>query len=576
MVQSMHSTTPRVATVSVRSALTRLAPAVVGLAIVIVSTAVFAADRTVPFFEGLGSHTRRIETSNAEAQRYFDQGLNLLFAFNHDEAIRSFQKAADLDPECAMAWLGVALAHGPHINNIAVPKERAAAAWAALQRALQASHATATERALIEALQSRYRDPQPSDRVPLDIAYANAMRAVWHQHAEDADIGALFAEALMDLRPWDLWTDTGKAQPGTGEVLSVLESVLTLQPQHPLALHLYIHAVEASPNPEKADAVADRLRELTPGLGHLVHMPSHIDVRRGRWLQAMLANNNAMEADRKYRAIEPRQGFYRVYMSHNHHMLAYAAMMIGRSGDATRVIDAMVTQIPTDLGDDLRPVVDGYLAMPLEVRMRFGRWQEILDAPELPEGFPLARTLRLYARGIAYAAQGNTKAARQEQRQFLKARAALPKSAVFGNNSATALLAVAAPFLEGEILLREGKTKAGIAALRQAVSAEDKLRYNEPPDWIQPTRHALGASLLQNKAYSQAEEVFREDLRRLPDNGWSLYGLARSLYLQDKPDQAQAVQARFEEIWSQADVPLFSPCFCQRGLEQAARSNSSR
>jgi len=522
-----------------------------------------APPRAVPFFEGLGSHRRAVATNSPEAQRFFDQGLSFVFAFNHDEAIRSFEKAAVLDPECAMAWWGIALANGPHINNPVVPEQRARAAYAAVQRARSASRVRPSDRALIEAQAARYSDPPASDRTALDAAYANAMRSVWRLQSDDGDIGALFAESLMDLRPWDLWTPEGKPQPGTDEVLATLEAVLAKHPSHPLALHLYIHAVEASPHPERADAAADRLRDLQPGLGHMVHMPSHIDVRRGRWAQAFDANVKAMEADRKYRELSPQQGFYRIYMSHNHHMLAFAAMMVGRSAPALQAIDAMVAQIPDSLPADLRALVDGYIAMPLEVRMRFGRWQEVLAAAEPPEHFPISRALRHYARGVAHAALGDPLAARDELAQFEEARKRVPADRTFGNNAAHDLLAVAQPLLEGEILYREGKAKPAIAALRQAIVAEDKLRYDEPPDWIQPTRHALGAVLLREKRYQEAETVFREDLARLPDNGWALLGLAQSLRGQNKPE-SDRVQERFATIWATADVTITSPCACQQ------------
>jgi len=303
-----------------------------------------ASDRPdVPLLEGLGAHVRKITTADAVAQRYFDQGLNLLYAFNHDEAIRSFQEAARLDPSCAMAWWGVAIANGPHINNPAVPPERARAAREALGRARDGGAAASeTERALIAALASRHADPEP-DRKPLDAAYAAAMREVRRRFPGDADVGALYAEAMMDLRPWDLWTADGRPQQGTDEIVATLETVLAKSPRHPLALHLYVHALEASPRPEQADAAADRLRDLTPGLGHLVHMPSHVDVRRGRWQQAIVANEKAMQADRRYRSIRPKQGFYGLYIAHNHHMLGYAAMMAGQSEKAIRAMDAMIS-----------------------------------------------------------------------------------------------------------------------------------------------------------------------------------------------------------------------------------------
>src|SRR5262245_881321 len=293
------------------------------------------------------NHDRPVTTTSRDAQQHFDRGLRYLYAFNHDEAIRSFERAAALDPACAMAHWGVALASGPHINNPAMPVVRAKAAWAALARAQKHAPAgTDVEQALIAALAKRYADPQPEDRKPLDEAYAAAMRAVHKRFPRDADVGALFAESLMDLRPWDLWSADGEPRPQTPEVLATLESVLKLAPNHPLALHLYIHAVEASPTPQKADVAADRLRHLAPDLGHLVHMPAHIDLRLGGWQQAILANERAIAADTRYRRAVPQQDFYRMYMAHNRHMLAFAAMMQGESKRALDSVRAMLAEIP--------------------------------------------------------------------------------------------------------------------------------------------------------------------------------------------------------------------------------------
>lgn len=519
---------------------------------------------TVPLFDGLGSHGRKVTTSSPEAQRYFNQGLCFLYAFNHDEAIRSFRKATELDPKCAMAWWGISVANGPHINNPVVIPERASSAWDALSKARQAA-ATAggIERALIDALGKRYADPQPDDRKPLDEAYAAAMRQVWQAHPDDADVGALFAESLMDLRPWDLWTADGQPQPGTDEVVEVLETVLAKAADHPLALHLYIHAVEASPHPEKSDAAAERLRSLQPGLGHLVHMPSHIDVRQGRWAKAIEANSRAIEADRKYREKSPQQGFYHVYMAHNHHMLAYAAIMRGQSKLAIEAINAMAQGIPPDWVKENAAVADGFTAMPLEILVRFGRWDQVLAAPEPPPYLPIARAMRHCARGIAYAARGETDRAKAAQQAFLLARAVVPEEAVFGNNKAEDLLAVAEHLLAGEILYRQGMVEDGIRELREAVNKEDQLRYAEPPDWIHPVRHALGAVLLQENRAAEAERIYREDLTRLPENGWSLFGLARSLHLQAKQQEATEVDARFQRAWSEADVTITSSCYCQ-------------
>jgi tetratricopeptide (TPR) repeat protein len=298
----------------------------------------------------------------------------------------------------------------------------------------------------------------------------------------------------------------------------------------------------------------------------MVHMPSHIDVRRGRWEQAILANNRAIETDRKYREISPRQGFYAVYMSHNHDMLSYASMMTGQRTTAVKAMDDMVAAMPPEFVNQFAPVVDGFMAMPLETRMRFGMWDEILAAPELAEHFPIARTLRHYARGVAFAARGRTAEARAEQKAFVDAKANIPADAAFGNNSAAALLAVAEHLLDGEILYREGKMKAAVDSLRVATQTEDTLHYDEPPDWIQPTRHALGAALLQSRRWKEAETVFREDLRRLPENGWGLYGLARSLRHQGKGQEASEVEARFAKVWEKADTKISSPCFCQPGI----------
>jgi len=519
-----------------------------------------------PLFEGQGDFGRKISTSSPEAQRYFNQGLCWLYAFNHDEAIRSFHQATTLDPAAAMPWWGIAAASGPHINNPLVSTEKAQSAWIALGKAKErATAGTPLERALIEALASRYANPQPEDRKPLDEAYAAAMRKVWKANPTDADAGALFAEALMDVRPWDLWQPNGQPQPGTEEVIATLEAVLTQVPRHPLALHLYIHAVEASPHPERAVAPADRLRNLQPGLGHLVHMPSHIDVRLGQWSAAIEANRKAIDADRRYRQQVPEQFFYRVYIAHNHHMLAFAAMMRGQSKLAIDELNEMVRGIPPQWLKDNAQAADGFAAMPLEALVRFGRWDEVLAAPEPPEHLPLSRALRRAGRAIAYAAKGQIDQAQAEQKEFRAARKLVPDTFTFGNNKAVDLLNIADHLVAGEILWRMGQNEAAFAELRGAVKLEDRLRYSEPPDWIIPVRHALGATLLAAGQLTEAELVYRDDLKKLPSNGWSLYGLAASLKAQGKLAEAEQLQARFREIWKDADVQITSSCYCQPG-----------
>lgn len=518
----------------------------------------------VPLFPGLGDRTTPITTDSPEAQTYFDQGLSMMYAFNHDEALRSFRKAAELDLDAPMPWWGISIANGPHINNPYVPQERAAEAWIALEAAkARAADGTAVEQALIEALSHRYADPPPADRAGLDAAYADAMREVWQRFPENDDVGALFAEAMMDLRPWNQWTREGEPQPGTLEVVETLDTVITRNPRHPLALHLYIHAVEASRDPGRADAAADHLRDLQPGLGHLVHMPSHIDVRRGRWQEAIDANAKAVKADSTFRALSPGYGFYGLYMAHDSHMLAYAAMMSGQRALAVRVMDELIEEMPAQWTIDWAMIADGYMVMPLEVRMRFGMWDEVLAAPEFPDRYPFARAMRHYARGVAYAAQGDTKSARAEHTAFVAASAAVPSDGIFGNNSMLALVLVAEDLLVGEILYREGRTEAAFEALRAAVVHEDALNYDEPPSWIQPVRHALGTLLLKSRRPKEAEAVFREDLARLPNNGWGLYGLARSLENQGRRAEAAEVRARFDEVWAKSDVELETPCYCE-------------
>jgi tetratricopeptide (TPR) repeat protein len=519
-------------------------------------------------FDGLGSHTRKITTKSAEAQKYFDQGLNFLFGFNHGASIRSFQQAARLDPECAMAHWGVALASGPHINFPMVPPPLAAQAWAELQLAQQhAAKGTPVERALIDALARRYANPQPEDRSALDKAYADAMREVWKKFPRDTDVGVFFAESMMDLRPWDQWTPEGQQQPGTAEIIATLDAALKLDAQHPMANHLYIHAVEASPHPERALPAADRLRDLQPGLAHNVHMPSHIDIRVGHWHEAILANEKAVEADRKYRAVfGPPQDLLNMYAAHNGHMLAYAAMMTGQRDLAIKQIRQTIANLPPEFMKEWAPMMESFVAVPYEVLIRFGRWDEILAEPEHPDYMPFTRAFRHAARGVAFAAKGDLAAAHAEQAAFLEGAKKVPAEAAAGNNSCAALIAVATPMLAGEILVREGKLEEGLAQLHEAIKAEDMLKYDEPPGWILPVRHALGATLMQRGRFAEAEQVYREDLKRLPDNGWSLFGLARSLRLQKKNEtEAAKLEAKFKQIWAKSDLELTSSCLCQPG-----------
>ena len=525
-----------------------------------------AFEAAPPLFGNLGTHHRKITTSSSEAQQYFDQGLILAFSFNHDEAIRSFHQAAALDPDCAMAWWGIAYANGPHINNPSMTPEQSAAAWEAVGKARSlARGSSAAERDLIEAVAARYANPAPEDRKPLDQAYAAAMRKIWRAHSKDADIGSLFAESLMDVQPWDLWTEDGKPKLATPEILTVLDRVLALDPDHPMANHLFIHAVEASPHPERGLRSAERLRYLVPGAGHMVHMPAHIESRVGRWSDAVSANQRAIDADRAYRARSPRQGFYRIYMAHNRHFLSWAAMMEGQSELATRAAREMIANIPEDFVREMAFFADGYMTIPLDALMRFGRWDEILREPKPAAYLPITTAHWHFARGVALAALGRLPEAKAEQQAFLDATAKVTDERIVGNNSARHVLSIAENVLDGEIAFREGNIDRAVASLRSGARLEDELKYNEAPDWIQPVRHALGGVLVSQGRMKEAEAVYREDLRRNPENGWSLWGLRKCLEARGAKAEARQVEARFKKTWSGADVELEASCFCVAG-----------
>jgi len=546
-------------------ATTKLLHIVIWLALTVAGFHVLAAKE--PLYDGLGSYSRKVTTKSTEAQQYFDQGLGFLQGFNHRAAIRAFQQAAELDPECAMAHWGVALACGPHINSMAVPPPAAELAWKELGLAQKnAGNASPVEQALIDALAKRYANPQPEDRSGLDRAYADAMREVWKKYSEDPDVGALFAEAMMNLRPWDQWTPDGKPQPGTDEIIATLDAVLKLNPNHPLANHLYIHAVEASPNPERAMTAADRLRLLQPGLAHNVHMPSHIDIRTGQWLKAVDTNVKAVEADEQHRKVfGASKGFLNVYIAHNRAMLAYAAMMTGQRDLAMKHIRAMVAETPADFLEENALQAEATVAMPLEVMVRFGMWDEILAEPEkYTDKMWFTRAFHYATRAIAYAAKGDTTNARKAQSVFLERAKLVPKEDFLSNNSCEALLGVAIPMLEGEILIAEGKVDSGIEQLHAAIQNEDVLKYDEPPGWMVPVRHSLGAVLMKQQRFAEAEQVYRDDLARLPENGWSLVGLAESLRKQKKnAEEVAQMKAKFKKVWAKADLTITTSCLCQ-------------
>ncbi len=524
----------------------------------------------VPLFKGMGPHQRKVTTRSAEAQRYFDQGLNWAYAFNHDEAIRSFEEAARLDPDCAMAHWGKALSHGPHINNPVMDEAGSIAAWSALGKALAlADDATPAERALIHALAARYKDPSTGalpltveERKPFDEAYAKAMAAVHAEFREDADIATLYAESLMDLHPWDLYeVGTHAPKPWTARIVEVIEQALRLDPKHPGANHLYIHAVEASDTPERANAAADVLRTLVPASGHLVHMPSHIDVRTGRWALASEQNRQASAIDVAYRKLSPNQGVYHLYMAHDDHFLAWTCMMLGRREEARFAAHEMLRKIPEDFLMAAAPFVDPLASIELSVMMRFGLWDEILAHPRPAESLPVTVAMWHFTRASALAALDRVDEAVAEQTAFRKAVEALPEGTMMQQNSAADGLAIAEKVLEGEIAFRRGEIDSAVTSLRKAAELEDRLRYMEPPDWLQPARHSLGAVLVSAGRMAEAEEVYRTDLARWPENGWSLFGLARTLDARKSPEAAD-VRKRFKQAWEHSDTPLTATCLC--------------
>jgi tetratricopeptide (TPR) repeat protein len=532
------------------------------------ATAAPAAAPALPaLYEDLGKHHRTVSTKSALAQKCFDQALTLTFAFNHDEAIRLYGEAAKEDPSCAMPHWGIALANGPHINNPVMTPERSRAAWAALERARAlASGASDVERDLIEALGRRYSADPAAQRGPMDEAYAEAMRACWKKHSRDADVGTLYAEALMDLQPWDLWTIDGKPKKAAEEIVATIESVLAFAPEHPGANHLYVHAIEASPAPERAVAAADRLRTLAPGAGHLVHMPAHIYIRVGRFADASSSNEAAMAVDERNSARFPKAGFYRIYMAHNPHFLAFSSMMEGRSAAALKAARRVVAGIPREFVEAQGPLIDGFMPVAFHVMVRFGRWEDILVEPAAAADLKVANAVRHYARGVALTALGRVPEAEKEQAALAAVMATVEAERPIGNNPARTVLEIPKKMLAAEIAFRQGRHDEAFATFREAIVIEDGLTYDEPPDWMQPVRHAFGASLLAAKKFEDAERVFREDLRRFPENGWSLGGLSRCLRARGAVEEAKDAAQRMERAFARADVEIETPCFCQPGV----------
>jgi tetratricopeptide (TPR) repeat protein len=532
------------------------------LAVSRVQPAFGTEDKSVaPLLEGMGKHHHPITTEDPIVQRYFDQGLVLAYGFNHAEAARSFREAVRRDPECASCYWGLSYVLGPNINSM-MNAEDLPEAWKALQKALAlVDDASEQEQAYIRALQTRYTEELPDDRSHLDVAYANAMREVARRYPKDTDAGTLLAEALMDTTPWDYWREDGKPKPETVEILETLTTVLDRDPNHPGANHLYIHIVEAQ-SPEMAVEVADRLGGLVPGAGHLVHMPSHIYIRLGRYHDASVANQKAIEADDDYITACRKQGLYPVmYMPHNHHFLWAAATIEGRSELAISAAREIARK--QDLDVARQPGLTSlqhYWITPVYALTRFGKWEAILEEPAPPDDLIYPLGVWHYARGMALTRLRRLDEAKTELARLtaIGADPELELVTVWDLNTTDNLIAIAREVLSGEIAAARGDYETAIRHLEAGVELEDDLVYDEPPTWHAPVRLNLGAVLLAAGRPAAAEKTYRENLETFPDNGWALLGLEQSLEAQGKTDEAQTVASEFEKAWQHADFDLVS------------------
>ncbi|HSM07409.1 MAG TPA: hypothetical protein VLA33_00145 [Gemmatimonadota bacterium] len=517
------------------------------------------AHEEVPLYDDLGDHHYDITTDIPNAQRYFDQGLRLYYAFNHQEAIRAFREAQRLDPNCTMCFWGEALAWGPNIN-LPMDSAAAVAAYAAVQAAVELEDgASERERTFIEALATRYSENPPADRAALDSAYTREMKAVAEAYPDDLEAAVLYAESEMDLRPWDYWKPDATPHPGIDGALATLTSVIERNPEHPGACHFYIHAVEKV-YPERAVDCAERLAGLMPGAGHLVHMPGHVYIRVGRYMDAIRMNEHAVHADETYiQDQNPQMGVYTAgYYPHNYDFMAFAATMVGWKAKAVEAARKMAEVVPNEMMTIGNLVFGQHYAMrALQVYVRFGMWDEILATPAPVENLLHARAIWHYARGRALAATGEVEGAEAELerlRQAAESPELADKRLEF--NSVPHILSIASHVLAGRIAEARGDLDEAVSQLREAARLEDDLYYGEPPEWTVPVREELGYVLLAADRPAEAETVFREDLERFPDNGWSLNGLERALRAQGQNEEAEAVGAEFEEAWQHADMEI--------------------
>ena len=518
-----------------------------------------AADvQLAPLLEGLGNNTWKVTTSVPRAQQFFDQGVRLLYAFNHTEALRAFREAARLDPKLAMAFWGQAMALAPNLNA-PLTADNAKQAYDAIQSAKRvASGASDRERSLIDALSARFAADGIGDRPALDRAYASAMERVARQHPADPDVQTFYADAVMNTMPWDYWQKDGTAKPETARILAALDAVMAAHPTHPGAHHYHIHLVEASNDPDRALKSADVLGALMPAAGHMVHMPAHIYLRVGRYADAAEANVRAIAADEDYLAQCQAQGLYPVsYYPHNLHFLWAAATLEGRKAVAVQAARQTAEKVPHHHAGKLAWTAD-FPVTPWLAYVRFGMWTDMLTAPMPPATEPYAMGIWHYGRGVAFVARKQFDRVQQEldALEALKSheafRTTLKDTPLPGN------LQIASRIVRGELAARRGDIDAAVRVLEEAVALEDAIPYNEPPAWHHPVRQILGGVLLDAGRAREAEGAFRADLVRVRENGWSLFGLARSLELQQRSADAAEARKRFDRAWQRADVKLTS------------------
>ena len=541
----------------------------------------------------LGDFSRSITTNSPEAQLWFDRGLNWVYGYNHGEAVACFQKALEHDADCALAHWGIAYAAGPnynlpwHLYDPAGKAQALATAYDATQLAL--SHAegvTPAEQALIHALPARYPQRDPiEDQSPWNDAFADAMRVVCETHPEDLEVRAIFAEAIMNRTPWKMWDlRTGDVAEGAGtaEAREVLENTFRDIPDswdHPGLLHLYVHLMEMSPFPEKALRAGDRLRDVSPDAGHLIHMPTHIDVLCGQYRDVVVYNEKAIVADRKFLAEAGPMNIYSMYRTHNHHFAIYGAMFLGQFTPAIRAAQELIDTTPEELlhvaSPPMADFIEGYIPMKQHVLVRFGKWQEIIDQP-LPEDQELycsTTAMMRYAKSVANSALGNVAAAEQERDAFLAAKTKVPESRRVHNNIVVDLLAIAEEMLNGELEYRRGNFDVAFAHLRKSVELDDALPYDEPWGWMQPARHALGALLLEQDRVDEAEVVYRADLGldqtlsracQHPNNLWSLHGLHECLTRRGETTESLLIKQQLDQALARAEVSVHASCYCRQ------------